>query len=97
MSGLCIGPLVQEVHQVYADWLSQVVRVYADEDIMELEWMVGPIPIGKSFILKNDLTLYTWKSVILVEEAFCHEIRSKSLPDDGGREVITRYTTGNPT
>jgi lysosomal alpha-mannosidase len=66
MSGLCVGPLVQEVHQVYGDWLSQVVRVYADEDIMELEWMVGPIPIGKSFILKYDSTLYTLKSVIVV-------------------------------
>ncbi len=28
---LCVGPLVQEVHQVYNDWLSQVVRVYAEE------------------------------------------------------------------
>jgi hypothetical protein len=41
---------VQEVHQTYADWLSQVIRVYADETIGELEWMVGPIPIGKILI-----------------------------------------------
>ena len=38
------------MHQVYADWLSQVVRVYADENIGEMEWMVGPIPIGKMFV-----------------------------------------------
>jgi hypothetical protein len=30
---LQVGPLVQEVHQVYNDWLSQVERVYAEENI----------------------------------------------------------------
>jgi hypothetical protein len=50
---LCVGPLVQEVHQVYNDWLSQVVRVYAEENIAELEWMVGPIPIGR-YLCKNN-------------------------------------------
>jgi hypothetical protein len=29
---LCAGPLMQEVHQVYNDWLSQVVQVYAKEN-----------------------------------------------------------------
>jgi lysosomal alpha-mannosidase len=44
---------VQEVHQVYNEWLSQVVRVYAEENIAELEWMVGPIPIGRYLCKKN--------------------------------------------
>ncbi len=30
---LCAGPLVREVHQIYNDWLSQVVRVYTEENI----------------------------------------------------------------
>jgi hypothetical protein len=45
---------VQEVHQVYNEWLSQVVRVYAEENIAELEWMVGPIPIGR-YLFKKQL------------------------------------------
>jgi hypothetical protein len=41
------GPLVQEVQQVFGDWLSQVMRVYVEENIAEIEWVVGPIPIGR--------------------------------------------------
>uniref|UniRef100_A0A182K5Y1 Alpha-mannosidase n=1 Tax=Anopheles christyi TaxID=43041 RepID=A0A182K5Y1_9DIPT len=40
------GPTVQEVQQVFNEWISQVVRVYADESHVEFEWMVGPIPVG---------------------------------------------------
>ncbi|XP_053666254.1 lysosomal alpha-mannosidase-like [Anopheles marshallii] len=39
------GPTVQEVHQVFNEWISQVVRIYADESHVEFEWMVGPIPV----------------------------------------------------
>ncbi|XP_061512042.1 lysosomal alpha-mannosidase [Anopheles gambiae] len=39
------GGTVQEVHQVFSEWISQVVRVYADESHVEFEWMVGPIPV----------------------------------------------------
>ncbi|XP_053677468.1 lysosomal alpha-mannosidase [Anopheles nili] len=48
------GPTVQEVHQVFNEWISQVVRIYADENHIEFEWMVGPIPvedgIGKEIV-----------------------------------------------
>ncbi|XP_053694119.1 lysosomal alpha-mannosidase isoform X2 [Sabethes cyaneus] len=39
------GNVVQEVHQVFNEWISQVVRVYADENHVEFEWLVGPIPV----------------------------------------------------
>uniref|UniRef100_A0A1Q3FMY3 Alpha-mannosidase n=2 Tax=Culex tarsalis TaxID=7177 RepID=A0A1Q3FMY3_CULTA len=39
------GNVVQEVHQVFNEWISQVVRVYADENHVEFEWLVGDIPI----------------------------------------------------
>ncbi|XP_055640599.1 lysosomal alpha-mannosidase-like isoform X1 [Toxorhynchites rutilus septentrionalis] len=39
------GDVVQEVHQVFNDWISQVIRVYADENHVELEWLVGSIPV----------------------------------------------------
>lgn len=39
------GEFVQEIHQVYNDWLSQVIRLYKGRDHVELDWLVGPIPI----------------------------------------------------
>ena len=39
------GSLVQEFHQVYSPWASQVFRLYDDERHLEIEWTIGPIPI----------------------------------------------------
>lgn len=39
-------PLVQEVHQNFSAWCSQVVRLYPGQRHLELEWTVGPIPVG---------------------------------------------------
>ena len=43
-SHLVRGPLVQEVHQKFNDWTSQVVRLYKGQARLEMEWMVGPLP-----------------------------------------------------
>nr|CAD7453459.1 unnamed protein product [Timema tahoe] len=40
------GPLVEEVHQVYNEWVSQVIRVYKEDNHVEFEWLVGPIPVN---------------------------------------------------
>ena len=40
------GELVQEVHQTFNEWASQVVRLYAGADHVEIEWTVGPIPVA---------------------------------------------------
>uniref|UniRef100_A0A8C2N314 Alpha-mannosidase n=1 Tax=Cricetulus griseus TaxID=10029 RepID=A0A8C2N314_CRIGR len=37
--------LVQEVHQNFSSWCSQVIRLYPGQRHLELEWMVGPIPM----------------------------------------------------
>jgi lysosomal alpha-mannosidase len=39
------GALVQEVHQRFNSWLSQVLRLYKDSTHLELEWIVGPLPL----------------------------------------------------
>lgn len=55
------GSLVEEVHQKFNDWISQVVRVYKQSTYAEFEWLVGPIPIddeiGKEVItrFKSDI------------------------------------------
>lgn len=39
------GDLVTELHQVFSDWVSQIIRVYNNENYVEFNWIVGPIPI----------------------------------------------------
>jgi alpha-mannosidase len=40
------GDLVDEVHIKWSDWVSQAVRFYKEgTNHVELEWLVGPIPI----------------------------------------------------
>ncbi|KAM8972508.1 lysosomal alpha-mannosidase [Pelodytes ibericus] len=41
--------LVQEVYQNFSSWCSQVVRLYKDQRYVELEWTVGPVPLGDHF------------------------------------------------
>uniref|UniRef100_A0A6P4EAE6 Alpha-mannosidase n=1 Tax=Drosophila rhopaloa TaxID=1041015 RepID=A0A6P4EAE6_DRORH len=73
------GDLVQEVHQKFNDWISQVVRVYNKDSFAEFEWLVGPIPIddgiGKEVITR-----------------FNSDIESDGIfrTDSNGREMIKR-------
>jgi len=39
------GELVQEVHQRFSSWISQVIRLYTGRSHLEMEWMVGPLPL----------------------------------------------------
>ncbi|XP_064486675.1 lysosomal alpha-mannosidase-like isoform X2 [Ornithodoros turicata] len=37
------GPVVQEIHQIYNEAISQVIRLYKGMDTIEFQWTVGPI------------------------------------------------------
>lgn len=39
------GPLVEEVHQYYTPWISQIIRLYKGQNHIEFDWVVGPIPV----------------------------------------------------
>ncbi|XP_002065049.4 lysosomal alpha-mannosidase isoform X2 [Drosophila willistoni] len=73
------GDLVEEVHQKFNDWISQVVRVYHKSNYAEFEWLVGPIPIddeiGKEVITR-----------------FKSDIESNGIfyTDSNGREMLKR-------
>ncbi|EOA22308.1 hypothetical protein CARUB_v10002909mg [Capsella rubella] len=63
------GPLVDEVHQRINPWISQINRVYKGKEHVEVEFIVGNIPIddgiGKEVVtqisssLKSNKTFYT--------------------------------------
>ncbi|KAG8128822.1 hypothetical protein E2320_015703 [Naja naja] len=60
---LSITQVVQELYQNFSNWCSQVVRLYAGQPYVELEWTVGPIPIadhyGKEIISRFETNLQT--------------------------------------
>nr|XP_051693807.1 lysosomal alpha-mannosidase isoform X3 [Oryctolagus cuniculus] len=72
-------PLVQEVHQNFSAWCSQVVRLYRGQRHLELEWTVGPIPLhdslGKEVISRFDTPLDT---------------KGYFYTDSNGREILKR-------
>lgn len=73
------GDIVQEVHQQFQPWLSQVVRLYKGQPYIELEWTVGPIPIndhwGKEIISRFDSDIMSDETV---------------YTDANGREMVQR-------
>lgn len=70
---------VQTALIVYNNWVSQEIRIYDEARIVEMEWIVGPIPIednyGKEIIMRYDT-----------------DIQSNGMfyTDANGREVIER-------
>ncbi|KAM9242884.1 lysosomal alpha-mannosidase [Dugong dugon] len=78
--------LVQEVHQNFSAWCSQVVRLYPGQRHLELEWTVGPIPVGdgwgKEVISRFDTTL---------------ETDGRFYTDSNGREILERRRDYRPT
>ncbi|XP_076977823.1 lysosomal alpha-mannosidase [Tamandua tetradactyla] len=78
--------LVQEVHQNFSAWCSQVIRLYPGQRHLELEWTVGPIPVvdgwGKEIISRFDTTL---------------ETDGRFYTDSNGREILERRRDYRPT
>lgn len=38
------GDLLIELHQTFNDWVSQIIRIYSNENLVEFNWLIGPIP-----------------------------------------------------
>ena len=55
--------VVQEVHQVFSPWVSQVIRLYSNKSFAEFEYTIGPInmssELGKEVISRFDSNLKT--------------------------------------
>lgn len=80
------GEQVDEVHQKFNDWISQVVRIYKAEKFVEFEWLVGPIAIdddvGKEIVSR----FYT----DIKPDGFFYS-------DSNGREMLKRERNFRPT
>nr|CAD7429117.1 unnamed protein product [Timema monikensis] len=73
------GDLVEEIHQVFSDWTSQVIRVYKEESHVEFEWLIDTIPL-------------TSGSGIEPVSRFVTDLSSDRLfyTDSNGRELLER-------
>jgi len=40
-----LGDLVEEIHQTVNDYVGQIIRLYKGQDYIELDWVIGPVPI----------------------------------------------------
>ncbi|XP_018301818.1 lysosomal alpha-mannosidase isoform X1 [Mycetomoellerius zeteki] len=73
------GPILQELHHTINDWVSQVVRIYSEEEHIEFDWLIGPIPV-KDKIGKEIVTRYS--SNLQTDKTF--------YTDSNGREMLKR-------
>lgn len=80
------GPLSQEVKQVFSNWISQSVRLYADAAFIEVEYSVGPVPVddglGKEVISR-------WATDVKSAGVF--------FTDSNGREMQRRVRNFRPS
>ncbi|XP_015929798.1 lysosomal alpha-mannosidase isoform X1 [Parasteatoda tepidariorum] len=80
------GSVVQEIHQVFTPWLSQIIRLYKNSEHVEFKWLVGAIPVqdavGKEIITRFDT-----------------DLQSGDLfyTDSNGREMVERKRNFRPT
>uniref|UniRef100_M3Y0G5 Alpha-mannosidase n=1 Tax=Mustela putorius furo TaxID=9669 RepID=M3Y0G5_MUSPF len=79
-------PLVQEVHQNFSAWCSQVVRLYPGQRHLELEWTVGPIPVGDG-----------WGKEVISRFDTVLDTKGLFYTDSNGREILERRRDYRPT
>ncbi|KAI5749862.1 hypothetical protein M8J76_010867 [Diaphorina citri] len=87
-SKLYNGALVSEIHQTFSvDWINAVIRVYKDTDYIDVQWIVGPIPIddgnGKEVISRYTVDGLANRNVFYT--------------DSNGREMLKRIKNYRPT
>jgi lysosomal alpha-mannosidase len=77
---------VQKASIVFNEWVSQEISLYRNTSEIELEWIVGPIPIddnvGKEIIIRYNTNI---------------DSGLKYYTDANGREVLERVTDHRPT
>lgn len=73
------GDLCDEVHQIFSDWISQVVRIYKTVRHIEFEWLVGSIDVSDN-VAKEIVSRFTTN--IASDSVF--------YSDSNGRDMMRR-------
>lgn len=80
------GPLFQEVQQEFSEYVSQSLRLYNDSADVQVDWLVGPIPVkdrvGKEVVVVYETTLKSG---------------DKFMTDSNGRQLLERTRNHRPT
>jgi lysosomal alpha-mannosidase len=76
------GDLVDEVHQTFKPWITQVIRLYRDYDYIEFDWVIGPIPT-KNYLYDHGLEIITRYDTNF-------QNNGTFFTDSNGRETIRR-------
>lgn len=74
------GALI-EIHQKWADWLWQTIRVDARHNYIEFDYVVGPIPVGSNELGRDVVTRYITN--MASDGVF--------LTDSNGRQLMLRH------
>ncbi|XP_015121133.1 lysosomal alpha-mannosidase [Diachasma alloeum] len=80
------GALVEELHLTVNDYVSEVVRVYDKDEKVEVEWMVGPIPVDDNV-----------SKEVVVKYSSNLESKGSFFTDSNGREMMKRVRNSRPT
>lgn len=83
------GPLVEEIHQTFSPWISQVIRIYQNVDYVEFDWIVGPVPIDNWFFDPGQEVISRFDTLLQTNGTF--------FTDANGRETIRRVRNTRPT
>lgn len=77
---------IVEVHQIYSEWISQTIRMYANTSSIEFEWQVGSLDMSDNF----------GKEVSI---RFQSDLKSNTYfyTDSNGRETLRRKRDYRPT
>ena len=81
------GSLVQEVHQQFSDWASQIVRIYKGHADIEIEWTIGSIPVDDG--VPKEIINRVVTGGIASRERF--------YSDSNGRQTLMRQRDFRPT
>eukprot|EP00903_Cladosiphon_okamuranus_P006567 g6415.t1 len=91
------GPIVSEVYQMFSNWVVQTVRVRHGQPYAELDWRVGPIPVGSNS--NSPLSDSGDAGKELISRFSAPSIASKGTfhTDANGREFQKRVRDYRPT
>lgn len=81
-----LGKSFVEVRQVFSDWTQQVIRLRNGQEVAEVDWMVGPVPMDD----------HRGKEVLMIYQTDI-ENKGQIYTDSNGREFLARLKDFRPT